>query len=255
MLTDELNPAPQAAEAPQHDVRLSVVLPAYAEAENLAVLLGKLQQVLGTLPAPTEILVIDAVESLDDTPTICAQFGAQCVHRRGGNEYGNAIRTGIATSAGEYVIIMDVDGSHDPEFITQLWAAREQADVVIASRYMRGGSTENPALLVWCSKFLNGIFKLFLQLPVWDISNSYRIYRGEELRKLELEFMHFDIQEEMLAKLLWNPAHPVIVREIPFRFQRRLHGKSKRSMAVFLVAFLGAMIRLYLLKQTLTGKK
>ena len=238
---------PEARE-PAARPQLSLVLPAYNEAENLTELLDRLRATLREGEIAAEILVVDTMEPMDATPEICARAGVRYVPRRESNVYGSAIRTGIAASTGEYVLIMDVDGSHEPEFIRHLWEAREQADVIIASRYIRGGSTDNPPLLVFFSRLLNTVFKLVLQLPVWDVSNSFRLYRGDPLRELSLDSSHFDIQEELLAKFLWHPTQKTTVLEIPFRFQRRRFGTSKRSMVVFLLAFLSSMFRLYRLK-------
>ncbi|MCL4368412.1 MAG: glycosyltransferase [Actinobacteria bacterium] len=234
-------------------VELSLVLPAYAEAENLRELLPELVAVVRAITAHFEILVIDTQEPRDDTPAICEALGVRRVPRVGGDEYGNAIRTGIDASRGTWVVIMDVDGSHDPKFINELWRRRVDADVVIASRYAHGGSTDNPFLLVLSSHILNSVFALVLRIPVHDVSNSFRLYHGDELRSLRLTSAHFDIQEEMLARLLWAADRPATVLEIPFRFRQRSHGESKRSMVVFIAAFVGAMGRLWVLKGKMMG--
>lgn len=60
---------------------------------------------------------------------------------------------------------MDVDGSHDPEFIRSLWVHRDLAEVVIASRYVQGGCTDNPPALIMMSYALNIFY-----LPVLKIN-------------------------------------------------------------------------------------
>jgi dolichol-phosphate mannosyltransferase len=223
---------------------LSVVLPAYQEAENLRWFLPRLEDTLGVLVDSWEVLVVDTMEPLDDTEAVCAEFAVRHVRRRGSNDYADAIRSGIADSLGEHVVIMDCDGSHDPEFIADLWERRNDADVVIASRYVAGGATENPWILVAFSRVLNVVFSAVVGIPARDISNSFRLYRGPQLRSLELVSLHLDVQEEILARLLWELHPPAAILELPFRFKERHLGKSKRSMFVFIVAFLGAMVRL-----------
>jgi dolichol-phosphate mannosyltransferase len=232
-------------------VDLSLILPAYAEADNLRRLLPELIEVLNELAPVFEVLVVDAVEPLDDTPAICQTYGVRRIPRQGGDEYGHAIRTGIRSSSGTWVMTMDVDGSHDPAFVRELWRRRDDADIIIASRYAHGGSTDNPFLLVLFSRILNAIFARVLHVPVHDVSNSFRIYRGDRVRALELTSLHFDILEEILARLLCTPHQPATVLELPFRFRRRLLGESKRSMPVFIHAFLGAVMRLWILKRRL----
>jgi dolichol-phosphate mannosyltransferase len=223
---------------------ISVVLPSFREAENLRVLLPDLTAVLARLSPRWEVIVVDTMEPMDDSAELCAISGATYVNRRGGDDYGNAIRTGIDESTGSRVVIMDVDGSHDPQFLETLWAHRDEGDIVIASRYVRGGTTDNPLLLVLFSKLLNAVFSTVVGIPVRDLSNSFRLYRGEQLRAIRLDSRHFDIQEEILARLLWETDPAASCIEIPFRFKRRAHGESKRSTLLFVVAFLGAMGRL-----------
>lgn len=234
---------------PTSGPQLSIILPAYREAENLRELLPQLMPVAMSLDPHAEVLVIEAASPVDDTAKVCADHGARCISRLGGNYYGDAVRTGINASKGQFAIIMDADGSHDSEFIRALWEKRGHDSVTIASRYVAEGSTDNPFILVELSRILNFCFKVVLKMPVFDVSNSFRIYPGDVLRSLKLEYTHFDIQEEILAKLIWNKAYALKIQEIPFRFQRRIHGHSKRSLIVFGFAFVRAMLLLFRMKR------
>lgn len=232
-------------------VGVSVAMPAYEEAANLELLLPRLIDTLTAMGVTWEILVVDTAEPRDATPEICERYGVRHVPRRGGDDYGDAIRTGIADSTGERVVIMDTDGSHGPEFIPTLWASRDAADVIIASRYVKGGSTDNPWLLVAFSRVLNAAFSVFVRLPARDVSNSFRLYRGDQVRAISLTSKHFDVQEEILGRLLWELDPPATVAEVPFQFKQRAEGTSKRSLFVFIGAFLAAMFRLRALRRSL----
>jgi dolichol-phosphate mannosyltransferase len=190
---------------------------------------------------------------MDDTEAICAANQVHLLSRQSTNDYGDAIRTGIGASRGGFVLIMDADGSHRPEFIHELWEKRHSADVVIASRYVSGGHTDNPRLLVGMSRILNRVFRYIVGFPVLDVSNSFRLYRGDLLRSLQLTYAHFDILEEILAKLLWQGRTPATVLEIPYRFERRLAGESKRNLLVFGLHFCIAAVRLYGIRRHLRG--
>lgn len=230
---------------------LSIILPAYHEAANLRHLLPALIEAAAALTDSFEILVVDAAEPMDETPTLCDGRRTLYTPRGGGNDYGDAMRTGIAESRGAYVVTMDADYSHDPAFISRMWERRHGAELVIASRYVDGGHTDSPRVLEAFSRVLNWTFAFVLRLPVRDVSNSYRLYHGEVLRELELRAAHFDILEEILARLLWAPKRPARVLELPFDFRQRRYGKSKRSTVVFVAAFLSAMVRLWFLKRAL----
>jgi len=230
---------------------LSIVVAAYREGESLALLLPNLTHSARALVPKFEVLVVDTVEPMDDTQAVCAANQVRLIRRQPTNDYGDAIRTGIAASRGDFVLIMDADGSHNPEFIRELWQQRRRAEVVIASRYTVGGRTDNPRLLVGMSRLLNQLFRLVARFPVLDVSNSFRLYRGEPLRKLQLTFRHFDILEEILAKLLWRQPDPAQVLEIPYHFERRLAGDSKRNLLVFGLHFLAAGFRLLRMRRRL----
>jgi len=223
---------------------LSIILAAYGEGDNLAILLPKIRTVVKDVVPSWEVIVVDTQQPTDDTPAVCAVNEVRYVARRGGDDYGDAIRTGLSESRGEYVVIMDADGSHNPEFIKQLWSERFRADVIIASRYVVGGHTDNPWLLVGSSRLLNLLFSAIVGLPAVDVSNSFRLYRGRALRALHLAYRHFDILEEILAKLAWQTSPPARIMEIPYRFERRMKGESKRSLLVFGWHFCMAALRL-----------
>jgi dolichol-phosphate mannosyltransferase len=232
---------------------LSIVLPAYEEAENLDSLLPKLHGVAKELAVNYEIVVVDTETPRDSTPEVCARHGARYVPRRGGSMYGNAVETGIATSTGEYVLLMDADGSHNPDFIPELWKWRADYDLVIASRYAPGGKTENPWLLIVMSHMVNVIFRLVLGLNCLDVSNSFRLYRGDDLRKLRLECRHFDIVEEILVKLSYS-RHPYRIKEVPSTFEKRKAGKTKRQLLTFAIGYVGTLWRLLSLKRKVAAE-
>lgn len=224
-----------------------MVLPAYEEADNLKILLPKLREAATALGVAYEIIIIDTTQPRDGTPEVCRQEGVSYVPRQGGPLYGHAIRTALAEARGRWVIFMDADGSHNPGFIGNLWAARDNADLVIASRYIEGGKTENPAVLILMSLMVNISFRLVLGLKCYDVSNSFRLYRGDHLRALPLNCNHFDIVEEILVKLAM--AHPEYrLKEIPFVFEKRKAGKTKRNLFLFAIGYVVTLARLVRMK-------
>jgi len=224
-----------------------VVLPAYEEAANLEILLPQLQRAATALGASYDIIVIDTQQPRDGTPEVCRQHGVRYVPREQGPLYGHAIRTAQREARGRWVILMDSDGSHNPAFLPKLWEQRQDADLVIASRYIQGGKTENPALLIFMSLMVNVAFRLALGLKCYDVSNSFRLYRGDDLRALRLKCNHFDIVEEILVKLA--TAHPGYrIKEIPFVFEKRKAGKTKRNLMLFALGYAVTLARLMKMK-------
>jgi dolichol-phosphate mannosyltransferase len=228
--------------------QLSIVLPAYEEAPNLDRLLPVLNQIAARLASSYEILVIDTQSPKDETPAVCLRHLVRYVPREGGALYGDAVRTALKEAAGTFVVLMDADGSHNPRYLTELWNQRENADLIIASRYVSGGKTENPAVLIFMSLAVNVVFRLVLGLKCYDVSNSFRLYRGADLRALNLRCNHFDIVEEILVKLIaFHPEYRI--KEIPCVFEKRKAGKTKRNLITFALGYFVTLGRMAKLKR------
>ena len=222
---------------------LSVILPSYNEEENLRLLLPRIRRACADLTDAHEILVVDTVAPMDGTPELCAEQGVRYVARTGGNLYGDAIRTGIAEARGHRVIFMDADGSHPPHFLHDLWARRDEAEIVVASRYVKGGFTENSAALVWMSWIVNVGYRVVLGIRCKDVSNSFKLYPGPALKELELRCGNFDVVEEILYKMVKrNPRFRIV--EVPFSFKKRMFGQTKRNLLAFIFSYVVTLFRL-----------
>lgn len=227
---------------------LSIVLPAYLEAENLGKILPEIHEALFGIEY--EILVIDAVVPIDDTPEICKNNSAICIQRTGGTAYGDAIRTGIQKARGQYIVIMDADGSHSPRDIKKFLLEMDSGDydLIIGSRYCRGGNTENNIILRFMSWILNVTYRLCFNIPVSDISDSFRLYKAEQLKAIQIECSNFDVVEEILIKL--NTAfYPLRMLEVPITFHKRNAGESKRNLLKFVKSYIVTMWRLLKIKR------
>ena len=226
-----------------HNVTLSVVLPSYMEEENLRQLLPRVMAVLSGLGVTFEVLVVDSMSPLDGSREVCELCGVTYLNRSGGNFYGDAVRTGIRHAGGEFTLFMDADGSHPPEFIRNLWSSRDGGDVIIASRYIQGGATDNSRSLVLMSLLVNLIYALVLNLRCKDVSNSFKLYRTRCLKQLQLRCRNFDVVEEILFKI--RRANPgVCFREIPFTFRKRMFGNTKRNLVTFVFSFIVTLLKL-----------
>jgi dolichol-phosphate mannosyltransferase len=227
------------------NIDLSIILPAYSEGENLKEVLPRINKVCKQLLIDFEILVIDTQTPLDDSKSICGKHHAIYLNRSCDNSYGSAVRTGISNARGKRTLFMDADGSHPPEFIENLVNEDASLDIVIASRYIEGGSTDNKKHLVLMSKLLNITISLLLGIQCKDISNSFKLYNTELLKKVHLTSDNFDIIEELLYKITINNK-TIQVKEIPFNFQQRRHGKTKRNLPLFIASYLTTLIKLRL---------
>lgn len=219
---------------------ISVVLPAYLEEENLKIILPKLNECLTELDY--EIIVVDTQKPMDNTKQVCDDNHCRYVPRTGGEYYGDAIRTGIRSANKDYTVIMDADGSHDPNNILKFYSEMEsdQYDLIIGSRYCKEGDTQNPIILKAMSRILNLVYKMVFRLPVEDVSDSFRMYKTEQLKRIDLQCQNFDIVEEIL--ILLNVYHENFrIKEVPIVFNERLYGESKRDLLKFIFSYVKTM--------------
>ncbi len=223
-------------------VELSILLPSYLEAHNLKELLPELVKTASSITPAYEIIVIDSVEPLDDTRKVCESFNVTCIPRSPNNTYGDAVRTGIRHSQGKFVVFMDADCSHYAGFIHKLYALRNDYDVIIASRYMPGGIPNSHFMHLWMSRLLNFVYRTCLDIRLHDMSNSYKLYHGDQLRSLKLKCMNFDIIEEIIYKLQEN--YQARIFELPYDFQKRKYGTTKRNHPLFIASYLMTLFRL-----------
>lgn len=227
---------------------VSLILPAYKEAENLQTILPKIHEAFKKLPCPYEILVVDTVEPMDNTKAVCEANGALYVVRKNGNLYGDAIRTGIETAKYSRTSVMDADGSHNPEDIVRLYEKMDEGyDLCIGSRYMKGGDTDNNFILKLMSYCLNLTFRILFDLNVKDVSNSMRMYDSEKLKSIKIECDNFDLVEEILIKLRYK-FRDIKITEIPVCFNKRVKGKSKRCLWAFIISYFQTIIKLWKFK-------
>lgn len=232
---------------------LTVAIPAYEENENLEVLIPQVLLELKKLPLTAfQILVVmrlnEAIESLAKIESL----GVRAIRRVGDDSFGSAIKTGIQVSgrSTSHLLFMDADGSHAPHSIPKLWRASldYSADVVIASRYVKGGSTANSWLEIQMSRMLNAIYSIVLGIGAKDISTNFKVYRTELLENLDLRCNNYDIVEELLLKIK-RKKRTLLIVEIPDHFQQRQFGKSKRKLSVFIASYVITLFRLRFMRQ------
>ena len=225
------------------EMKLTIIIPAYLEEENLRLILPRLNDELKKIGDTFEVLVIDTMQPMDNTKDVCTLNNARYIPQEYGNHYADAIRTGIKYAKGEYTIIMDADGSHSPEFVHYLYDYKEKYDIVMASRYIKGGSTDNSGILILMSYMTNLIYSVVLNLHYKDISNSFKLYKTSLLKELHLKCKNFDVIEEILYKIK-NQHRDIKVIEIPYSFKERMFGHTKRKLVRFVISYLVTIVRL-----------
>ncbi len=227
-------------------MQLSILIPALNERENIAQLIPLLRQAIPAEISDYEIIVVDG-HSQDGTAEMAAGLGATIVtqHLPG---YGGALRAGFEQARGEYILTLDADLSHPPGFLADMWSARDEAEVIIASRYVPGGGADMPWFRRVLSRILNVTFDRSLSLGVKDVSSGFRLYQASVLRAMPIQSTHFDVLEEILIQ-----AHTQGWRivEVPFQYQARRSGKSHVKLLHFAWAYLKTLFRMWRLRNSI----
>lgn len=209
-------------------IDLTVVIPSKNEGANLDLLLPELRKVLDEIGIGAEILVVDAASG-DGTPDIVASHGARYLREKG-RGYGHAILTGVEAARGNYILTLDADLSHPTRFVKDLWAARGQGDLVIASRYVDGGAADQPYFRLLLSKILNAFFRFGLSVNVLDMSSGFRLYNKRVFKDIEIRFTSFVFLVELLLKTMQRGGH---IAEVPFHYAPRGEGVSNARIVQF----------------------
>lgn len=214
-------------------MRLSVVIPCYNEQENVPRIAAEALPVLDGLGYAYEVIIIDD-GSKDATVTEAKKILSPCVRlvEHGVNKgLGAALRTGIAAAQGELVVFLDSDLTFSPLRIPDLLRAYESnpgIDFVIGSPYLGGFSKDVPAWRIWISKLANAVYIALLGEKTTSINPIFRLYKTTQLKALSLEAVGFDINAEILFKLVFQGKRFV---EVPAELTNRLYGVSKLNYA------------------------
>jgi dolichol-phosphate mannosyltransferase len=217
------------------DVKAVVCLPTYNERENLERMLRALAD------KGVEVLVIDD-NSPDGTGELADRLAAELdfvsvLHRERKEGLGPAYLAGFGRAlagGAELVLEMDADFSHDPTDVPRLIEAARDADLVLGSRYVDGGTIAN-----WgpVRRFVSAggslYARLVLGVPVHDLTGGFKCFRREVLEALDLHAIAsrgYAFQIETTYRALRAGFRVV---EVPIRFVDREHGGSKMSRSIF----------------------
>jgi dolichol-phosphate mannosyltransferase len=221
--------------------RVLVIIPTYNEADNIRIIVGRLRS---AVPA-VDVLIADD-NSPDGTGAIADELAAadphvHVMHRAGKQGLGAAYLAGFAW-AGEHnydaVVEMDADGSHAPEQLARLLDSLADADLVIGSRWVRGGTVVNWPWHRWMiSRAGNLYVRLALGMAIKDATAGYRAYRLPVLDKLDVATVAsqgYCFQIDLAWRAVRNGFRVV---EVPITFAERERGASKMSSAIVREAF------------------
>jgi len=207
---------------------LTVVIPTYNERDRLAELVDRVLGAARDAGAALEVVIVDD-NSPDGTGALADSLATgrpmRVVHRAGKLGLGTAVVAGFAVASAEVVGVMDADFSHPPALLTKMLAAFRTtgADVVVASRYVPGGSTPD-----WPFKrrLLSRVACLLARplSPIRDAASGFFLIRRSIAERVTIKAGGFKICLELIVR-----GWPTTLVELPYRFDDRELGQSKMS--------------------------
>jgi dolichol-phosphate mannosyltransferase len=216
--------------------RVVMVIPTYDEALNIEWIVGRLRAAQPAL----DVMIVDD-NSPDGTGDIADKLAAadpqiSVVHRTEKTGLGAAYLNGFreALAAGYDVIgEMDADGSHQPEQLHLLLTALADADLVIGSRWVPGGSVVNwPKSREFLSRGGNFYVRMLLGSKIRDATAGYRLFRRTTLERIDIESVE-SAGYVFQTDLAWRTIKAGLrVVEVPIEFIERVRGDSKMSGGV-----------------------
>jgi dolichol-phosphate mannosyltransferase len=221
-------------------VRLVICLPTYNERANLELLARQLGDVLGGLTLDGRVLVVDD-SSPDGTGELADRLSGELsflsvLHRTRKEGLGPAYVAGFRwalENGADRIVQMDADFSHDPADVPELVAAAERADLVLGSRYVQGGGTQN-----WgrgrqaISRFGSFYARAILSVSIRDLTGGFKCWRREALGALPLDRIRtkgYAFQIETTYRAL---VAGLTVAEVPIVFAERRAGGSKMTRGI-----------------------
>ena len=216
--------------------KVLVVIPTYNELENLPII------VAGVRAAAPEVQILIADDNSPDgtgevADGLAAQDNAvQVLHRATKSGLGAAYLEAFQwakTNEFDVVVEMDADGSHSPADLVKILAALTNSDVVLGSRWVKGGQVVNwPRSRELLSRGGNLYTRLWLGIPLKDATGGFRAYRMTALAKIDVskvESQGYCFQVDMAWRVVRSGLRVI---EVPITFVEREFGESKMSQAI-----------------------
>ena len=226
-------------------LEISVIIPTLNEAENIQSLIEEIEDTCTKNDIKLEIVVVDD-DSQDGTAEIAENankfYGNIKVMRTIGHlGIGTAIIVGASIASYDVLVMMDADFSHPPGHIIKLVKGISEVDMVVCSRYVKGGRMEaslSRFLLSWLG---NRLARFLLRSRVHDLTGGFQAVRKNVLRRVRLTSIYGEYSMELITKL---QRMGFKIAEIPFVYKFRSRGQSKTHLAKASLWYLWTVLRL-----------
>jgi glycosyltransferase involved in cell wall biosynthesis len=253
-----LTASPVVADPEQADPLVTVVVPAYNEAETIA----EVVQGVAALPLRTEIIAVDD-GSVDGTGEALERLvgaevpGLHVIRHKRNRGKTAAIRSALLASRGDVIVIQDADLEYDPRELPRLLEPifDGRADVVYGTR-LRGGGEPQRAHMFWHyvgNRFLSLLTDVLYNTTISDMEVGYKAFRGDLLRSIDLVSNGFGFEPEVTAKLLRRGQ--VRLYEMPIAYYGRTYDEGKKITWRDGLTALGLLLRFRVEPRRINGAR
>lgn len=213
--------------------KVSLIIPTYNEKNNIILLIKRIKTILNKRKFRFEIIIIDDNSPDKTSQNIKTAFKQnneiRLFVRKKVKELASAILFGIKKARGSIIVGLDADFNHPPEKIPDLVSALKNSDLVIASRFVKGGGMDNK----W-RYYLTYAFNLFLHrilsFPIMDNMSGFYCIKKVKLCKLPLEKIYQGYGEYHLRLVYLANKYDLRIKETPVYYKKRRFGRSKSNL-------------------------
>ena len=203
---------------------ISVVIPAYNEANTIGDIISNTISTMESLKMPYEIIVVDD-GSNDNTRRIAAGYKATVLSNGKNQGKGYALRKGFRYARGDIIVTVDSDGTHKPKEIPDLINPLfNGADIVAGSRFLGRGMNSTSRLHRLGNSLFNITITILTGKRVTDSQTGFRAFKKQVLRSLNLESLGYEVETEITVKGLNNGF---TFQEKPISCNERKYSNSK----------------------------
>lgn len=217
-----------------------IIIPTYNEIYNIEKIT---KEILKTIPNNLDIIIVDD-NSNDGTAEVIDRISNERIipiHRKSAKSFGGSYKDGFDFALNnnyDYIFEMDADFSHPVEMLSVLIKELENSDVVIGSRYIKGGDLQNFSVIRKVfSKLANLYSKILTGLSIRDITSGFVGYRREVLSNIKLNNIKSEGYGFQIEMKYWAYKKGFSFKEIPIVFVDRVNGSSKLGKKMIAEAF------------------
>ena len=204
-------------------MKISIIIPVFNEEKTIAKIIRQINNVVGF---QKEIIVIDDA-SVDGTSQKLQEFkGIKIIRHPNNLGKGSAIRTGIDSASGDYILVQDADLEYDPQDVLSMIKPINQgkAEVVYGSRFT--GPRRNMFFWHWMgNQLLTLVTNILYNTTLSDMETCYKLIPLKLIKSLDLKAKRFEFEPEVTAKIL---KRNIRIWEVPISYAGREYDEGKK---------------------------